>query len=353
MKHATVAVFVPHVGCPHRCSFCDQRAITGRQKAPVPADVRTAAEEGLRTLGPSAANAELAFFGGSFTAIPAAYRRSLLEAAWPYVKSGAYRGIRLSTRPDAIDQSILAELRAFGVTTIELGAQSMEDRVLQQNGRGHTAAQVRSASTLVREAGISLGLQMMTGLPGSTPESDRATARAFAALAPAEVRIYPALVLRGTDLAAWWAGGQYAPQALEDAVALCAELLGFFETHDIRVIRLGLHASPQLEAGYLAGPWHPAFGELCRARQYRARVQEALFACGLSGGPQQVQIAPADQSKALGQHRCNVQAFAAQGFALSFLPQPGLPRGCFQLKDASGRLRRFYIRRHLKDCRFA
>ncbi len=343
MKHATVAVFVPHLGCPHRCSFCDQRAITGRQRAPAPADVRAAAEAGLRTLGPSAANAELAFFGGSFTAIPATYRRILLEAAWPYVKSGAYRGIRLSTRPDAIDQTILDELRAFGVTTVELGAQSMADRVLQQNGRGHTAAQVIKAAGLVREAGFSLGLQMMTGLPGSTPESDRATARAFAALSPAEVRIYPALVLRGTDLAAWWASGQYVPQTLEDAVALCADLLDYFEAHDIRVIRLGLHASPQLEAGYLAGPWHPAFGELCRARQYRTRVQEALLTCGLSGGPQQVQIAPADQSKALGQRRCNVRAFAAQGFALSFLPQPDLPRGCFQLEDASGQLRRFRV----------
>lgn len=294
-------------------------------------------------MGAGAAQAELAFFGGSFTAIAPDYRRSLLEAAWPYVKSGAYRGIRVSTRPDAVDAAVLAQLRAFGVTTVELGAQSMDDAVLVKNGRGHTAAQTVEAARLVRAAGLSLGLQMMTGLPGDTPDGARATARAFAALHPSQVRIYPAIVLRGTGMAASWARGDYVPQPLEDAVSLCTQLLGFFEARGIRVIRLGLHATPQLEAHYLAGPWHPAFGELCRARQYLAGVRAALAACASPGGAQRIFLAPADQSKAVGQHRCNLAALAAEGRRVSFVPQPGIPRGWIQLADDAGTMRRFCV----------
>ena len=338
MRHANVAVFVPHIGCPHRCSFCDQRAITGQQKAPTPQDVRDAAEAGLRTLGAAAREAQIAFFGGSFTAIAPDYRRSLLEAAYPFVKSGQYAGIRLSTRPDAIDGEILDELRAFGVTAIELGAQSMDDAVLRQNGRGHTAEATRAAAQKIRDAGFSLGLQMMTGLFCDTDAGARRTAEEFAALLPREVRIYPALVLRGTALCDRYARGEYRPQTLEGAVALCTDLLTFFERRGIAVIRLGLHETPALDASFVAGPRHPAFGELCRARQYRLAVERAM-----RGGrfAEAVAVSPKDLSIAVGQHRQNEEALREAGHPVRFFPDAALARGWFALTDESGRPRRF------------
>ncbi len=201
MKHANVALFVPNNGCPHACSFCSQRSITGRQNQPEPRDVRSAAETALRSLRPvEAKQAEIAFFGGSFTAIDRGYMLSLLRAAYPYVRDGRFYGIRISTRPDYIDDGILTLLRQYGVTTIELGAQSMDDRVLALNGRGHTAQQVVQASSLIRERGFRLGLQMMTGLYGDSAAGAKKTAEALASLLPACVRIYPTLVLRGTEL---------------------------------------------------------------------------------------------------------------------------------------------------------
>ena len=204
MKHANIALFVPHIGCPHRCSFCDQNAISGAECPPEPADVTAACETALQSLGSRAAEAEIAFFGGSFTAIDRGYMLRLLDAARPYVRAGKVRGIRLSTRPDAVEPEVLSLLREYGVTTIELGAQSMDDRVLELNGRGHTADQVRRAACRVREMDFSLGLQMMTGLPGDTPEGAWYTARELAALSPAEVRIYPTVVLDGTRMGEWY-----------------------------------------------------------------------------------------------------------------------------------------------------
>ncbi len=190
---------------------------------------------------------EFAFFGGSFTAVPRAYMLALLQAVQPYLQSGAYNGIRISTRPDAVDAEILALLKQYGVTAIELGAQSMQDGVLRRNGRGHTARQVAEAAERISAAGFSLGLQMMTGLDGDTPVGCRETAVRLAALEPETMRIYPAIVMEGTELARRWRAGMYEPMSLECAVNLCADLLDFFEQRQIRVIRLGLHASPELE----------------------------------------------------------------------------------------------------------
>lgn len=167
-KRSNVAVFVPHNGCPHMCSFCDQRSITGQQYQPTPQDVKDAALTALKTMGEFSKDSEIAFFGGSFTAIPEPEMRRMLDAAYPYVADGRFHGIRISTRPDAIDQRILEILQSRGVTAVELGAQSMDDRVLAANGRGHTVAHVQRAAACIREAGLELGLQMMTGLYGDS-----------------------------------------------------------------------------------------------------------------------------------------------------------------------------------------
>lgn len=325
MKHANVAVFVPHNGCPHQCSFCDQRAITGETLQPTGEDVRRIAQAASEELRKSGRVAELAFFGGSFTAIARDYMEELLQSAAPFVKNGTFTGIRASTRPDAVSEDRLALCRQYGVTAIELGAQSMSDEVLRRNGRGHTAQDVRDAAKKIREAGISLGLQMMTGLYGDTPEGAYATARALIALRPDTVRIYPAIVMRGTLLAQWYEAGCYRPQTLPEAVALCAGLLECFTQAGISVIRVGLHSTPELLKNRVAGPYHPAFRELCESRIFRNRMETLLRE--VAPGAVTMEVHPRDLSKAIGQRGENRAYFQTMGYSVQFLQNDTLRMG--------------------------
>lgn len=328
-KHGNVALFVPHAGCPRHCSFCNQHHIAGTARIPTPDEVTAACETAMRTMHVPANEAEIAFFGGSFTAIPRQDMVSLLSAAAPFVKNGSFHGIRLSTRPDAVDEEILSLLTSYGVTAIELGAQSMDDTVLARNRRGHTAADVERASSLIRHAGFSLGLQMMTGLPGDTDAGAKETARRLAALYPDTVRIYPTVVLEHTLLATWYRDGTYTPQTVEQAVALCTELLAFFEKCRIPVIRLGLHADAELTSHFVAGPFHPAFRELCETARYRQRLQAAL--ADVPQGPITVRVHPTCVSKLIGQKRQTVQWMAQQGYGLSVLADPSVTAGELKL----------------------
>ncbi len=326
-KHGNVALFVPHAGCPHRCSFCDQRAIAGTGERLTPDKVEAACLQAESRITLPGRQAELAFFGGSFTALPKKEMCALLDAALPFVRRGVFRGIRLSTRPDCVDEGILAALAGRSVTAVELGAQSMDDAVLVQNGRGHTAADVERAAGLIRARGLSLGLQMMTGLPGSTPDTDRETAARLAALRPDTMRIYPTVALRGTPLDGMVRSGAYIPPTLEETVALCAELLLFFEEErDIPVIRLGLHASPDLEQNRVAGPWHPAFRELCEGRIYRDRAASLLRECGIPPGPVRLLVHPRALSAMIGQRRGNVVWFRERGYRVEVEGDPALSR---------------------------
>ena len=200
MKHSNISIFIPHVGCPHLCSFCDQRTISGAQHLPDGDEVREICEKALGEVK-SPENTEIAFFGGSFTAIPRDYMNELLSAAKDYVGAGKFRGIRCSTRPDCIDNEVLGILARSGVTAIELGAQSMSDKVLEMNERGHTAADVENAAALIRQWGFELGLQMMIGLYGSTREDELLTMNRIVELHPDTARIYPTVILKGTRLA--------------------------------------------------------------------------------------------------------------------------------------------------------
>lgn len=270
---------------------------------------------------------ELAFFGGSFTALPREEMRALLDAALPFVRRGVFGGIRLSTRPDCVDEGILADLLGRGVTAVELGAQSMDDAVLVRNGRGHTAADVERAAGLIRDAGLKLGLQMMTGLPGSTPDSDGETARRLARLRPDTVRIYPTVTLRGTPLEGMLLSGAYTPPTLDETVGLCARLLLFFEEEKgIPVIRLGLHASPDLEKNRVAGPWHPAFRELCEGRIYRDRAAALLREGGIPPGAVRLLVHPRALSAMIGQRRRNIAWFRDQGYRIEAAGDPALRR---------------------------
>lgn len=332
MNRGNVALFVPHVGCPCRCSFCDQRAITGGADAPTPDQVWEAAKTAAAHLGERTAQTEIAFFGGSFTAIPREYMLSLLKPAKEAVERWRFHGVRCSTRPDAVDQAVLSLLKEHHATAVELGAQSMDEEVLQKNHRGHTAKDTRRAARLVKEAGLELGLQMMTGLYGSTPEKDLETARQLIALVPDTARIYPTVVLEGTELARLYREGEYHPQTLEEAVELCGELLPLFENAGVRVIRVGLHAQEDVERRKVAGPYHPAFGEMAESRAFLKGLLPQLE----RGGPgvYQVKVNPRGLSVAVGQKRANVEALDRLGFTVKFVAEKQVPRGGFVVNKA-------------------
>ena len=302
-KKNIIPVFVPHLGCPHACVFCDQKRISGAAAPAAPADVTAAIEQGL---GKSETPAQLAFYGGSFTAIPPAEQEALLGTALPYVQSGRLSGVRISTRPDCIDPETLTRLSRYGVDTVELGAQSMDERVLKASGRGHSAADTVNASRLIRERGFSLVLQMMTGLPASDRERDVETARRLIELAPDAARVYPTVVLRGTMLHRLWCAGAYAEHTVEDAVETCAAILPLFERSHIPVIRLGLNPSDDLSAGEaVAGAYHPALGELVKSRVLLHRAREVL-ARAPRGRSVTLTVGKGRASQMAGQHRCNL-----------------------------------------------
>ncbi len=319
-SHANIAIFVPHQGCPHTCTFCDQRTISGRTQPPSPEDVSRILCRALEQMGSRAGQGEVAFFGGSFTTIDPGYRRALLQAVQPYRDN--FAGIRLSTRPDAVDEAILAELKAFGVTAIELGAQSMDDGVLDLARRGHCAADVEKAAALIKGAGFSLGLQMMTGLPGGTGETTLQTAEKLADLHPDTMRIYPALTLEGTGLAALYRAGQYLPPTLEETVELCACLLRFFDSRGIRVIRLGLHDEAQLRERLVAGPYHPALRELCEGKILLDAAKQELARQEIPPGPVTLYVTSGHQSKMAGQNRRNLLHLEQLGYRCAIGTDP-------------------------------
>lgn len=282
MKQTNLSIFIPHKGCPNTCSFCNQRFISGSGRAPSPDEVRAILAGQVNILAQSGLKAEIAFFGGSFTAVDKEYRRALLYAASEYVKEfpEQYAGIRCSTRPDCIDENILNELMLYGVTAVELGAQSMNDEVLGANLRGHTAEDVRRASRLIKSYGIELGLQMMTGLYKDKPSFCIETAREFAELKADTVRIYPTVILKGTMLDELRKQGFYESFSFEETVDLCAELLLFFEEKNIPVIRLGLHASEGVEEQMTGGVYHQALGEIVKSRIMLMRMREQMTKLG-------------------------------------------------------------------------
>lgn len=277
-------------------------------------------EKALSSGGIDAKNSEIAFFGGSFTAIDRDYMLTLLDAAKPYLKD--FGGIRISTRPDNIDEEILCLLKECGVTAIELGAQSMNDDVLRLNDRGHDSDAVRKASELIKKFSFSLGLQMMTGLYGSSDETDLETAREFIALSPDTVRIYPTVILKNTKLEELFVSGEYVPDTLEDTVNLCSQLISMFEDNKISVIRVGLHSSETVEGSMLAGGYHPAFRELCENRIFLRIIEDKLAADNIPAGKIIISAPKSAISKITGQKKLNLIKLKAEGYEAKVVVDP-------------------------------
>lgn len=278
MKRRIIPIFVPHRGCPHDCIFCNQKKITGVSTDITSSDVRNIVEEYLETIDKDAI-VEIAFFGGSFTAIDVDIQRNLLSVAKEYVDKGLVQDIRMSTRPDCINQEILDMLKEYSVSIIELGVQSLDEDVLRDSIRGHNAEQVFTSSKLIKENGINLGLQMMVGLPSDTEEKCINTAKKFIELDPYCVRIYPTLVVKETGLEDLLNRKQYHSFSLEESVDIVKKLLALFYVNNINVIRVGLQATDDIQIGkaVVDGPYHPAFRELVEGAMIKDYLESIVI----------------------------------------------------------------------------
>ena len=314
MKHINVALFVPDEGCPHRCSFCNQKTISGKTKRLRTEDIDSAVKTALESADCN--KGEIAFFGGSFTAIDKDYMISLLERAKMYIDKGLFAGIRISTRPDCISEEILDILKHYGVTSIELGCQSMSDEVLRLNNRGHLAKDVVYSAGMIKSYGFEFGVQMMTGLYGDDNETAIETAKKLIALSPDTARIYPTVVLENTELERLYKSGEYTPQSVDEAAELCSELLMMFHEKGIRVIRVGLHSGGNVEEGYVAGAYHPAFREICESRIYLRKVLSEIKRQGTTKGDLTVTVGTSYVSMMSGQKKFNSEKLREMGYNL-------------------------------------
>jgi histone acetyltransferase (RNA polymerase elongator complex component) len=300
-----VPVFLPHAGCPHRCVFCNQNTLARPSPGRLPAqDWRAAAVDFLRFRGSRRTRTEIAFYGGTFLGLPEQRLRELLAEAAALVREHRLDGIRFSTRPDSVSETTLAIVADYPVSTIELGVQSMSDAVLQESGRGHTAADTEQAVALLQRRGYRVGLQLMVGLPGDSDDRLGETCRRIAALAPDFIRIYPTLVLSGSDLEARFRAGRYCPLSLDRAVDLSAGVYRFFRACRIPVARTGLQATRDLDPGgaVVAGPHHPAFGQLVQSACFRAAVFAALRQAPVAGASVRLLVHPRSLTRLRG-HR--------------------------------------------------
>jgi len=307
MRNINVPIFIPHLGCPNDCVFCNQRTISGHMNFEI-GDAERELDAALSTIDTDSVetHVEIAFFGGSFTGIERGDMIALLEIAAKRINEGKASSIRLSTRPDYIDDEILSILARYPVRTIELGLQSFCPRVLKASKRGHTAEQSVNACRLIKAAGFELVGQMMLGLPTSTREDEIRTAEMICSLGCTSARIYPTAVLCGTELAAMTKAGLYTPLTLDEAVSRAADVLEVFSANSVRVIRLGLHASDLLFDELAAGEYHAAIGELAMSELYLRLLRKKLSQCGdVSGHRLRIFVPKGATSKVIGQKRKN------------------------------------------------
>lgn len=281
-KEYIIPIFVPHLGCPNCCVFCNQTKISGQEKQVTKEDVKNTIDYYLKHFKDDNKYVEVAFFGGSFTGIDENVQNELLETAYEYIKEGKVNSIRISTRPDYINKEILKRLKKYKVKTIELGVQSTNNYILAKSKRGHTFEDVRQASKLIRKYGFVLGHQMMIGLPESTELDEITTAKNLIRLKPKIVRIYPVLVIKNTELEEMCKKGEYIPLSLNQAVERSKEVVKLFNDKKIEVIRIGLQNTEEITdpnikgSQVVAGPYHPAFRQLVESSMWYDSILEKI-----------------------------------------------------------------------------
>ncbi len=308
-KPFIIPIFLRHQGCPHRCVFCNQHALDAEQTTPLePEDLRRHTAAHLAFKKPNRHPVEVAFYGGNFLGMDRSRVHAFLKAGTALVNDGAADEIRLSTRPDTITKSSLDWLSGFPVVTVEVGAQSMDDRVLAASGRGHLAADTARATDLLKERGYRIGIQVMVGLPGDTEETSFSSAKAISGLSPDFVRIYPTVVLKESLLAAWYHQGRYSPWTLTACVSHVKKLYLHFSQKKIRVIRMGLQPSKSLVPGgqLIAGPFHPAFGHLVQSEIFKDALVAFLDQSASVPDPLNLSLHPSLASKTAGHANKNI-----------------------------------------------
>ena len=330
-----IPVFVPHKGCPHDCIFCNQKKITGQDKEAHISDIKKLVDEHLDSIlskvSREKAYIEIAFFGGSFTGIEIERQTELLSLANKYLKDGKIDGIRCSTRPDYINDDILKMVKSYGMSVIELGVQSTDDDVLLSSNRGHTYDDVVKACELIKSHGITLGLQMMTGLPGDTFEKSVKTAQDLISLNPSCVRIYPTLVMENTGLYELYDNGKYSPFSLDETLDLCCKLVKMFYSSKIDVIRIGLQTTDNINENTVIGPYHPAIAELIQGRLVRDVIEKNA---NFSSKVINLLVNKSMVSSASGHNRANKKYFKEKyGADIKITTSDDISRDCIVVGD--------------------
>ena len=312
-KQYIIPIFVPHLGCPNDCIFCNQKSISGQKTNMTKEKAKKIIDDYLKSMTDENAQIEIAFFGGSFTAIETERQEELLQTAYEYVKSGKVESIRVSTRPDCINKEILKRLKKYKVKTIELGVQSANDYILKRANRGHTFEDVKKASKLIRWYGFKLGHQMMVGLPESTRIDEINTAKALVKLKPKMVRIYPVLVVKNTKLEEEYEQGIYEPLSVVQAVEICKEIVRIFADKKIDIIRIGLQSTDEIsdpqneKSEVVAGPYHPAFRQLVESGMWYDVIVGKIKKLNVKVKKVQVTVNPIDANNVIGHKKENVQ----------------------------------------------
>ena len=312
-KRYIIPIFVPHLGCPKDCVFCNQRSISGQQKMITTEEIKNTIDFYLNSFSNKKAYKEIAFFGGSFTGIDPQKQEEYLQTAYEYVKQKKVNSIRVSTRPDYIDKTVLKRLKKYKVKIIELGVQSANDYILKKSNRGHTFYDVKKASKLIRRHGFTLGVQMMVGLPESTKIDELKTAKELIKLKPKMVRIYPVLVIKNTKLAKDYENGIYTPLSLEQAVETSKELLSLFNKKNVEVIRIGLQNTDTItdpsdeKSEVLAGSYHPAFRQLVEASLWYDKIVSKIKKLDVKVKEVEITANPIDINNIVGHHKQNAK----------------------------------------------
>ena len=306
-----IPIFVPHLGCPNDCIFCNQKSISGQKKEVTEEEIRNTVDDYLKSIKDTNGTKEIAFFGGSFTAIEREKQEKYLIVAYEYIKQGKIDSIRISTRPDAINKDILKMLKKYKVKTIELGVQSANDYILKKANRGHNFEDVKKASKLIRLYGFNLGHQMMVGLPESNRIDEINTAKELIKLKPKMVRIYPVLVIKNTKLEKMYQDEEYKPLTVVQAVEICKELVGMFKKKNIEIIRLGLQNTDEIsdpnseKSEVVAGPFHPAFGQLVEAGMWYDAIITKIKKLTVKVKEVEVTVNPIDVNNVIGHKKDN------------------------------------------------